>query len=268
MHHKKGERSHVEYRIALPSRHLLQRRHARRLVGLSVPAPSLLGATMMVSLSRAGRARRQRRSSQPEAQHPLHHGRRHRLDAAEHLSPRPDGRRNAQHRSHRQRRRDLHGLLRRAELHGRPQRLLHRHASAAHRHDPSATSRAARPICGPAPRRSPSSCSISATTPASSARTIWATTPTRCRPRTASRNTGAICITSMRCRGELPGHQQDPDPADGRAAVQEHADPGSPGSARRGRPEDDGLPDAAAPGAPCKSSDGTRRTRCARTKAR
>ncbi len=44
------------------------------------------------------------------------------------------------------------------------------------------------------------SCSISVTTPASSARTISAITPMRCRPRTASRNSGAICITSMRCR--------------------------------------------------------------------
>ena len=40
-----------------------------------------------------------------------------------------------------QRRRDVHDLLRRAELHGRPQRLLHRHASAAHRHDPAAIAR-------------------------------------------------------------------------------------------------------------------------------
>ena len=60
--------------------------------------------------------------------------------------------------------------------------------------------RAARPICAPARPRSPRSCSISATTPASSARTIWATTPTRCRPRTASRNSGATCTTSMPCR--------------------------------------------------------------------
>ena len=52
----------------------------------------------------------------------------------------------------------------------------------------------------PGPRRLPSSCSISATTPASSARTISATTPTRCRPRTASRSSGAICITSTPCR--------------------------------------------------------------------
>ena len=51
----------------------------------------------------------------------------------------------------------------------------------------------------PARRRSPSSCSISATTPASSARTTWATTPRRCRPRTASRNTGAISTTSTPC---------------------------------------------------------------------
>ena len=99
-----------------------------------------------------------------------------------------------------QRRRDLHALLRRAELHGRAQCLLHRHASAAHRHDPAAAARAARPTCGPARRRSPGSCAISATTPASSARTTWATTPTRCRRRTASTSSGAISITSTRCR--------------------------------------------------------------------
>ena len=77
--------------------------------------------------------------SRRKAQHPLHHGRRHRLDAAEHLPSRADGWGNAQHRSHRQRRCDLHGLLRRAELHGGAQCLLHRHESVAHRHDPAAT---------------------------------------------------------------------------------------------------------------------------------
>ena len=46
--------------------------------------------------------------------------------------------RNAQHRPHRQRRRALHDVLRRAELHRRTQRLLHRHAPAAHGHDPAA----------------------------------------------------------------------------------------------------------------------------------
>ena len=42
--------------------------------------------------------------------------------------------------------------------------------------------------------------STSATPPASSARTTWATTPTRCRRRTASRSSGATSITSTRCR--------------------------------------------------------------------
>ena len=35
----------------------------------------------------------------------------------------------------------LHGLCRHAELHLGPQRLLHRHVSAAHRHDPAAVAR-------------------------------------------------------------------------------------------------------------------------------
>ena len=66
---------------------------------------------------------------EPAAQHPVHHGRRHRLDAAVDLPSRPDGRRDAQHRPDRPRRGDVHRLLCRAELHGRAQRLLHRHAS-------------------------------------------------------------------------------------------------------------------------------------------
>ena len=43
--------------------------------------------------------------------------------------------------------------------------------------------------------------------------------------------------------------------------------PGIPEGRARSIPDDD-LPDAAAPGARCKSCDGTSRTRCARTKAR
>ena len=59
---------------------------------------------------------------------------------------------------------------------------------------------AARRICGPVRPRSRSSCSISATTPASSARTTWATTPTRCRRRTASRSSGVTSTIWTRCR--------------------------------------------------------------------
>ena len=98
-------------------------------------------------------------------------------------------------------RRDLHGLLRRAELHFRSQCLHHRHAPAAHGHDPAAVAR--QPVV-PAARhavRSPSSCTISATTPASSARTIWATIPMPCRRPTASRSSGATSIIWTPCSG-------------------------------------------------------------------
>src|SRR5262245_62654573 len=47
------------------------------------------------------------RPAATETQHPLHHGRRHRLDAAEHLSTRPDGRGNAEYRPHRGRRTEV-----------------------------------------------------------------------------------------------------------------------------------------------------------------
>ena len=47
---------------------------------------------------------------------------------------------------------------------------------------------------------------------------------------------------------ELPGHQQDPDPADRRPAVQEHADPRPRRGSRSGGSGDDDVPDAAASG--------------------
>ena len=53
----------------------------------------------------------------------------------------------------------------------------------------------------PGTRLSHGSCAISATTPASSARTTSVTTRMLCRPRTASTNSGAISITSTRCKG-------------------------------------------------------------------
>ena len=76
-----------------------------------------------------------------QTQHPLHHGRRHRLDAAEHLPSRSDGRRDTQHRPYRARGCEVHDLLRRAKLHRRAHRLFHRHDAAARRHDPAATAR-------------------------------------------------------------------------------------------------------------------------------
>ena len=46
----------------------------------------------------------------------------------------------------------------------------------------------------------------------------------------------------------FPDINKTPSSAGGRAAVQEHADPRCPGSSRRGRSQDNDLPDAAAPG--------------------
>ena len=68
-----------------------------------------------------------------EAEHPRHHGRRHRLLEHQRLQPRHDGLPHAQHRPHRQRRRDLHRLLRPAILHRRPRRVHHRPEPDAHR---------------------------------------------------------------------------------------------------------------------------------------
>ena len=183
-----------------------------------------------------------------EAQHPVHHGRRHRLDAAEHLPPRPDGRRDAQHRPHRQGRRDLHGLRRHAELHLRPQRLLHRHVSAAHRHDPAATAR--QPVLSAA--RHPGARQVPAR-PRLQHRRVRQEPPGRPHRCAADRarlpGVLGLSLPSRRhAGGELPRHQQDPDRAGRRAAVQEHADPRPARGPRRRGPEDDALPDAAAPG--------------------
>ena len=160
-----------------------------------------------------------------EAQHPLHHGRRHRLDAAEHLPPRPDGRRDAQHRPPRRGRRDVHRLLRRAELHRRAQRLLHRHAPAAHRHDPAAAAR--QPIL-PAARHAGDR--LVPARPRLQHRRVRQEPPRRPHRRAADRARlprvlGLSLPPRRDAGGELPRHQQDPDRADRRAGLPQHADP-------------------------------------------
>ena len=139
------------------------------------------------------------RTRREEAEHPFHYGRRYRLDAAEHLSSRPYGRRDAEYRPHRPRRRDVHGLCRHAELHLRAQCVLHRHVSAAHRHDPAATARQ--------PFLSAARHSGDRQVPARSRlhdRRVRQEPPGRphrllCRPRMGSRSIGAISTTSTRC---------------------------------------------------------------------
>ena len=116
------------------ARSAAQRRLPRGRVGAVGDRPRKDGASPATS-SGTGRP------AGAAAEHPVHHGRRHRLDAAEHLPPRPDGRRNAQHRPHRTRRRDVHGLLCRAELHGGALCLFHRNEPPASRHDHAAAPR-------------------------------------------------------------------------------------------------------------------------------
>ena len=186
------------------------------------------------------------RAAATEAQHPLHHGRRHRLDAAEHLPSRPDGRGNAQHRPHRERRRDLHGLRGHAELHLRAQCLLHGHVSGAHRHDPAATAGksvlpAARHAGG---RQVPARSRLQH-------RRVRQEPPGRPHRGAADRTRlpgilGLSLSPRRDAAGELPRHQQEPDRADHRAAVPQHADPRHSGGARRCRPQDHDLSDAAA----------------------
>ena len=165
-------------------------------------------------------------TNRTETKHRRHHGRRHRLDAAEHLSSRFDGGRNSQHRSHRQRRRNLHGLLRHAELHLRTQCLYHRNVSAAHGNDSAAASR--QPVLSTARH------AAHGRVPARSRLHHWRVRqePPRRSHRFASygsRLPGVLGLAlPLGCdgAGELPRHQQQPDGAGHRATMQEHACPG------------------------------------------
>ena len=86
---------------------------------------------------RAGRrthgARQPRAGRGPQAEHSRHLGRRHRRLQHQRLQPRHDGLQDAQHRQHRQRGRDVHRLVRPAELHRRPRRVHHRPVADPHR---------------------------------------------------------------------------------------------------------------------------------------
>ena len=139
MHHKQGERSHVEFDI--PDKPPSVASSSKALGWLKRSCAALLSASMLMSLS--GPVSTPAAAQQP-AQKPnilfimgddigwmqpsiYHQG----LMVGE--TPNIDriGNEGAK----------FMRLRRRAELHLRPQRLLHRHVSAAHRHDTSAASR-------------------------------------------------------------------------------------------------------------------------------
>ena len=113
------------------------------------------------------------------------------------LFVRPDGLPHAEHRPHRPRRHDVHRLLRRAELHGRPLDVHHRPGTLAHRPLQGRHCRAPRVGLQAKDIDHRRSCSSrSATPPASSARTTSATATSSCRPSTASTSSSAISTTS------------------------------------------------------------------------
>ena len=166
-------------------------------------------------------------------------------------------------------RRDVHRLLRRAELHRRAQRLLHRHAPAAHRHDPAAAAR--QPVLPAA--RHPGDRLVPAR-PRLQHRRVRQEPPRRPHRRAADRARlprvlGLPLPPRRDAGGELPRHQQDPDRADRRAGLPQHADPRAAGGPGGGRSADHALPDAAAAGA-LRASPPTapRRTRPAPTRGR
>ena len=136
--------------------------------------------------------------------------------------------------------------VRHAELHLRAQCLLHRHVSGAHRHDPAAT--AGQPVL-PAARHAGGR-----QVPARSRlqhRRVRQEPPGRPHRGAADRTRlpgilGLSLSPRRDAAGELPRHQQEPDRADHRAAVPEHADPRHSGGARRGGSQDHDLSDAAA----------------------
>ena len=70
-----------------------------------------------------------------ETEHPDHLGRRHRLVQYQRLQPRHHGVPHPEHRPHRQRRRDVHRLVRPAKLYRRPCRLHHWPVADPHRAD-------------------------------------------------------------------------------------------------------------------------------------
>ena len=150
----------------------------------------------------------------------------------------------------------------------RAQRLLHRHESAAHRHDPAATAR--QPDLSAARHAGARQVPARSRLQHRRVRQEPSRRPYR-RPADGARLPGVLGLPLPPRRdagGELPRHQQDPDPADGRAALQEHADPRRARGARCGGSQDHDLPDAAAPGPLVQVATAPQRTRCARTRVR
>ena len=138
------------------------------------------------------------------------------------------------------------------------------------RHDPCRSFPAARPTCGPARRRSPSSCAISATTPASSARTTSATTPTSLPTAHGFQEFWGYLYHLDAMQGvSFPDINKSPTEQTVAPPCQNTPIPGLAEVPGGGRSADHALPDAAAAGAPLHVlRRHRRRTRPAPTRGR
>ena len=125
-------------------------------------------------------------------------------------------------------------------------------------------------ICGPARRRSPSSCSISATPPASSARTTWATiTDALPTAHGFQEFWGYLYHLDAMQRVSFPDINSRPTQQAIAPPCKNTPIPGIPEVPGAMDPKDGDLPDAAASGAVDASPPtARRRTRCARTRVR
>ena len=143
---------------------------------------------------------------------------------------------------------DLHGLLRRAELHRRAQRLLHRHASAAHGHDPAAVAR--QPVLSAARHAGLAKflLDLGYNTGEFGKNHLGDHTDALPTAHGFQEFWGYLYHLDAMQEVSFPDINKTPDRAGHRAAVQEHADPRPRRTARRGRSRRRHLPDAAAPG--------------------
>ena len=140
--------------------------------------------------------------------------------------------RDAEHRPHRQRRRHVHALLRRVELHRRALRVHHRHAPVPRGHGPAAV--AGRDFVS-APRHAVP-CPVPVE-PRLHHRRVRQEPPRRSSGFAADRARvpgilGLPLSPGRDAAGELPGHQQQPDQAGRRAADEDGSDSRHPGNAR------------------------------------
>ena len=146
-HSEVGAQNARRHQGARPTRSLIERDRRSRTQPPQYPAGLVgSGGSSNDDIRRAradtkGRADARRRAVRSQAEHPHDHGRRHRLVQCERLQSWRDGLPHAQHRPHRQGRRPVYRLVRRAKLHRGARGLHHRTIADQDRPDQSRSAR-------------------------------------------------------------------------------------------------------------------------------